>query len=230
MSSTKTSHTADPQPRGGTADKRTAILGAARKVFGRDGFARASIDAIAAEAGASTRTLYNHFGGKEALFTETVTASASEVAAAQIAMVSKHLDDATDLESALVALGYDWVTSSVRDQFADHFAIVRQINAEAAHFPPASLQAWREAGPRRVHRALAARFERLQEDGRLRVATPERAAYHFAVLISSEVHERTFGGAAPLEDTDLREIVTDGVHAFLTGYLPRDQGPSSGSA
>lgn len=222
MTSTKATGTADSRPRSGPLDKRTAIREAARKIFGRDGFTRASIDVIAAEAGASTRTLYNHFGGKEALFTETVTASASEVAAAQIAMVSKHLDNATDLEAALVALGYDWVTSSVREQFADHFAIVRQINSEAAHFPAASLQAWREAGPRRVHRELAARLERLQAEGRLRVANPERAAHHFAVLISSEVNERTFGGVAPLDDIDLREIVTDGVHAFLNGYLPRD--------
>jgi AcrR family transcriptional regulator len=222
MTSTKTAGPADSRPRGGTADKRTAILEAARKVFGRDGFTRASIDVIAAEAGASTRTLYNHFRGKEALFTETVTASASEVAAAQIAILDRHLDDATNLEAALVALGYDWVTSSVREQFADHFAIVRQINSEAAHFPAASLQAWREAGPRRVRRELAARFERLQAEGRLRVAKPERAAHHFTVLISSEVHERTSGGATPLEDADLREIVTDGVHTFLNGYLPRD--------
>ncbi|WP_433604832.1 TetR/AcrR family transcriptional regulator [Prescottella agglutinans] len=221
MTSAKTTAAARSRTRDGPVDKRTAILGAARKVFGRDGFTRAGIDVIAAEAGASTRTLYNHFGGKEALFTETVTASASEVAAAQIAMVSEHLDDATDLEAALVALGYDWVTSSVRDQFADHFAIVRQINSEAAHFPAAALQAWREAGPRRVHRELATRFERLQAEGRLRAANSERAAHHFVVLISSEVHERTFGGVVPLDDTDLREIVTDGVHAFLHGYLPR---------
>ncbi|MFD4182551.1 TetR/AcrR family transcriptional regulator [Rhodococcus sp. NPDC058514] len=220
MTSADRPDTTGSRPRGGSTEKRNAILQAARKVFGRDGYARASIDVIAAEAGASTRTLYNHFGGKEALFTETLTGSASEVAAAQTAMVSRHLDDVTDLEAALVALGYDWVTSTVREQFADHFAMVRQINSEAAHFPAASLQAWQEAGPRRVHRELAKRLEQLQAEGRLRVAKPARAAHHFVVLIGSEVSERTFGGVAPLDDADLREIVTDGVRAFLTGYLP----------
>ncbi|MFC9790424.1 TetR/AcrR family transcriptional regulator [Rhodococcus sp. NPDC127528] len=218
MTSTDTPDNTGSRPRGGSAEKHNAILRAARKVFGRDGYARASIDVIAAEAGASTRTLYNHFGGKEALFTETVIGSASEVAAAQIAMVGRHLDEVTDLEAALVALGYDWVTSTVREQFADHFAMVRQITSEAAHFPAASLEAWREAGPRKVHRELAMRFERFQAQGRLRVANAERSAHHYLVLINSEVQERTFGGVVPLDDADLREIVADGVRAFLIGY------------
>ncbi|MFD4467881.1 TetR/AcrR family transcriptional regulator [Rhodococcus sp. NPDC058505] len=203
------------------SDKRTAILHAARKVFGRDGFARAGIDVIAAEAGASTRTLYNHFDGKEALFTETVTASASEVAEAQIAMLDRHLAAETDLEAALVGLGFDLVTSSVRDEFADHFAIVRQISVEAAHFPAASLRAWQEAGPRRVHRAVAAGFERLQAEGRLRVAQPERTARHYLALINAEVADRTAVDGTPPADADLRAGVADGVHAFLVGYLPR---------
>jgi AcrR family transcriptional regulator len=213
--------TTSSRPRGETTEKRNAILHAARKVFGRDGYARASIDAIAVEAGVSTRTLYNHFGGKEALFTEAMTDSASEVAEAQTAMMREHLDDVTDLESGLVALGYDWVTSTIREQFADHFAMVRQINSEAAHFPPAALQAWQETGPRRVHRELAKRFEQMQAEGRLRLAKPERAAHHFVVLIGSEAQERTFGGAVPLDEAEVCEIVTDGVRAFLSGYLPR---------
>jgi AefR-like transcriptional repressor, C-terminal domain len=49
----------------------------------------------------------------------------------------------------------------------------------------------------------------------------ERAAHHFVVLIGSEVQERTFGGAVPLDEAEVCEIVTDGVRAFLSGYLPR---------
>ena len=42
-------------------DKREAILRGALTVFARDGYTRASIDAIAKEGEVSTRTLYNHF-------------------------------------------------------------------------------------------------------------------------------------------------------------------------
>lgn len=159
---------------------------------------------------------------KEALFTETLSDSAAEVAAAQLAIVHKHLDEVTDLEAALVALGYEWVTRPVREQFADHFAMVRHINSEAAHFPVAALRAWRELGPRRVHRELAEIFARLQDEGSLRPARPERAVRHFLVLISAEAQERTFGDAAPLDDAALRDAVVDAVATFLTGHLPRE--------
>ena len=60
--------------------KRGAIERAARAVFGRLGYARASIDQIAAEAGVSTRTLYNHFGDKLGLFSQVLVDGAAEVA------------------------------------------------------------------------------------------------------------------------------------------------------
>ncbi|KHJ53870.1 hypothetical protein LA66_14855 [Aureimonas altamirensis] len=44
------------------------IMTAARKLFLRDGFARTSMDAIAAEIGISKRTLYSRHPGKAALF------------------------------------------------------------------------------------------------------------------------------------------------------------------
>jgi AcrR family transcriptional regulator len=214
------------RPRGGSTEKRNAILRAARKVFGRDGYARASIDTIAAEAGASTRTLYNHFGGKEALFTETVTDSATEVSASHIATVHRHLDHVTDLQANLVALGFDLVTSPVQEEFADHFAMVRQINSEAAHFPQASLEAWQESGPRRVHRELAKGFERLQTRGLLRPARSDRMAQHFLALVGTEVQQRSASGSAPFDDAEIRDIVEDGVRAFLGGYRPQDRGAS----
>jgi AcrR family transcriptional regulator len=41
---------------------------AARAVFARLGYTRASTELIAGEAGVSTRTLYNHFATKDELF------------------------------------------------------------------------------------------------------------------------------------------------------------------
>ena len=67
-------------PRALRPEKRDAILRAARKVFSTMGFARATIDAIAAEANVSTRTLYKHFRNKDELFATVFEASASAVA------------------------------------------------------------------------------------------------------------------------------------------------------
>ena len=56
-------------------DKRRAILAGALTVFARDGYTRASIDAIAAQAIVSTRTIYNHFQCKAHLFQTVIQES-----------------------------------------------------------------------------------------------------------------------------------------------------------
>src|SRR5580700_551953 len=53
---------------GGTGPKGEAISSAARRLFLREGYERTSVDAIAAEAGVSKRTIYNRYGDKETLF------------------------------------------------------------------------------------------------------------------------------------------------------------------
>jgi TetR/AcrR family transcriptional regulator of autoinduction and epiphytic fitness len=53
-----------------TDRKRAAIIEAAVSVFQQQGFALSSMDKIAAVAGVSKRTVYNHFASKELLFDE----------------------------------------------------------------------------------------------------------------------------------------------------------------
>lgn len=50
--------------------KRDAILKAADALFARHGYGLTGVDALAAEAGVTKRTLYKQFGSKEALFAE----------------------------------------------------------------------------------------------------------------------------------------------------------------
>lgn len=52
--------------------KRETILEAATAAFRDEGYECASMDRIAERAGASKRTVYNHFGSKEALFEAVV--------------------------------------------------------------------------------------------------------------------------------------------------------------
>lgn len=67
-----------PRPAGPRAEaKRRAIVTAAREAFLRDGFG-VGMDTIAAGAGVSKVTVYNHFGSKEALFTAVVAGALDE--------------------------------------------------------------------------------------------------------------------------------------------------------
>ncbi len=59
-----------PAPQRLTDRKRLAILQAAIDEFRGNGFEATSMDRIAATAGVSKRTVYNHFPSKEALFAE----------------------------------------------------------------------------------------------------------------------------------------------------------------
>jgi AcrR family transcriptional regulator len=47
---------------------REALVAAARSLFGAQGYAESSLDAIAAAAGVTKGALYHHFSGKEELF------------------------------------------------------------------------------------------------------------------------------------------------------------------
>jgi TetR/AcrR family transcriptional regulator of autoinduction and epiphytic fitness len=59
-----------PRPARLTERKRQAILEAAIAEFRSQGFDATSMDRIAASAGVSKRTVYNHFPSKDALFAE----------------------------------------------------------------------------------------------------------------------------------------------------------------
>lgn len=200
--------------RRGLPDKRRAILAGALTVFARDGYTRASIDAISAAAGVSTRTIYNHFDDKARLFQTVIRTSATGVAEAQIAIIDRHLGKVTDLETDLIELGRALATPMTG--YADHFALVPQIDAEAGHIPQAALDAWREAGPRRVLLELAGRMRQLAGRGLLRVDEPDRAATHFMLLVQGAVPFH-HGVGATRED-EVTEVVTAGVRAFLYGY------------
>jgi TetR/AcrR family transcriptional regulator of autoinduction and epiphytic fitness len=66
--------TATPAPARLSDRKRAAILDAALAEFRATGYEATSMDRIAASAGVSKRTVYNHFPGKEALFTHILEA------------------------------------------------------------------------------------------------------------------------------------------------------------
>jgi AcrR family transcriptional regulator len=216
MATSKTvSANAARRPRGGLADKRRAILAGGLTVFARDGYTRGSIDAISAQAGVSTRTIYNHFTDKAALFQAVIQESAARVAEAQIAIIDRHLSKVTDIEADLVDFGRAWIRPM--PDYAEHRALVRHVNAEAGHIPAAAVEAWQRAGPLRVRAELSGRLRMLADRGLLRVDAPDRAALHFSVLISPP--NPSFRGPSAAAEQEIEENIIAGVRAFLHGYL-----------
>ncbi|MFD8573284.1 TetR/AcrR family transcriptional regulator [Streptomyces sp. NPDC059639] len=201
--------------RRGTLEKRQALLRGARTVFGREGYSRAGIDEIAVEAGVSTRTLYNHFGGKENLFRETLLDSAAAVTGARVALIERHLGKVTDVEADLRALAQEWMAR--RGEHADHMLLIRQVIAESPHLPGDVIQEWQGTGPRVVREAVRAAFVRLGVQGLLAVDEDNaaEAARYFTLLIAGSVTVDTFFGAVPMAAEEIDAQIESGVRAFL---------------
>ncbi|MFD5985787.1 TetR/AcrR family transcriptional regulator [Streptomyces cyaneofuscatus] len=124
-----------------------------REVFARDGYARASIDAIATASETSTRTIYKHFADKRALFVTVIVDSAVQVAEAEIALIERHLStaaDAGEVETVLLAFATDWLDDTGdwlagMAHSAAHRALIGQVRSEAAHLGTEVITRWWEA-------------------------------------------------------------------------------------
>ncbi|MBR8743639.1 TetR/AcrR family transcriptional regulator [Nocardiopsis sp. MG754419] len=194
--------------------KREAIVEAALRVFLREGYARASVDAIAADAGVSKRTIYNHFADKRDLFATIVERSSAALVADHARIAERHLVAAEDARAALTAFGDEWLSAGGRR--ADHGALVRLLISEAAHFPEAA-RVWTARGPDCSLRSLAAHLRAMADRGLLDlgVGEEETAAGHYVALVRSPVNNRAFFGALPLPEAEVRAVVRSGVDAFL---------------
>ncbi|MEU8761080.1 TetR/AcrR family transcriptional regulator C-terminal domain-containing protein [Streptomyces sp. NPDC048659] len=204
-------------------EKQLAVVRAACGVFGREGYARASVDALAAAAGVSTRTVYNHFpGGKAELFGTVITWTAHTVRDAQLARLHALLDPARPphpelLERELCALAHAF--TDLIAEYPDHFALVRHIHAEAGHVPAEVMAAWQQAGPAPVGDALADAMAGLAGAGLLDVhGDAALAAFHFVALTSAAILQRSHYGVVPLPEDETDRLLTGGVAAFLRAY------------
>jgi TetR/AcrR family transcriptional regulator, mexJK operon transcriptional repressor len=152
------------------AGKQDLIRDAAKAVFLRAGYG-ASMDLVAAEAGVSKQTVYNHFGSKEALFRAIMAALGDEF---------------------LTVLGeQDVVGKEPREtltRLAEHVATLllspsmlglhRMLVAEAPRFPDLARQR-HTAGLGEGVRRLADYLREQDRRGVLRVPAPDLAAQQF---------------------------------------------------
>lgn len=208
--------------RQGSMDKRAAIERAALAVFVREGFARATVDAIAAEAGVSKRTIYDYFGDKERLFVAVLTDTSDAGDTAFGELLDRTLPADGELESGLLAFGHAFATAIARSP--QRSAVMRLMIAEGTHFP-ALLRQWR--GPGNVQRRLAARLADFADRGLLELSDPDEAAGHLGALITNAINIRSLIASTLVDDAEVDRIVTSGVRMFLRAYAPRPSSPGT---
>jgi AcrR family transcriptional regulator len=197
--------------------KRVSILEAATYVFCREGYAGANIDMIAAEAGVSRQTIYNHHGDKEKLFIAVVRALTERANAGIFATLATFPDHPADLEAELVAFAVRLNRNCICN--SDGKYLRKLIEAEGQRYPEL-FATWRENGPGKTWAALAARFARLAHAGYLEVDDPDLAARQFLALIDADLKISMLLGDQP-DDASVRQAATNAVRTFLRAYGKR---------
>jgi len=191
--------------------KRAAILDAAEELFVSSGYELTSVDAIAARAAVSKRTVYDHFGDKKSLFRSVVGRVDDALLVATRTAVQEELTDGRDLRDALLAFMQRLTTDVVP---SSTYVTFRRLSARAASAPRLPDRPSEE--PERI---LEERFAQLAADGELTVSDPRRAVQHFGALTIRLVLDAiNHAPAGAVSRSEVQEILTDGVDAFLRAY------------
>jgi TetR/AcrR family transcriptional repressor of mexJK operon len=199
--------------RAGSAHKRAAILTSARELFLTEGFDRSSVDAVAARAGVSKRTVYDYFGDKQTL----LHAVFDEVGQSLLATVRRTLDtldgltDPAELEPALVEFSMRIATDMLDS--AEYTTLQRFVRTAGGHLPDPDDRALTNA----PEEAMGERFAALAAAGLLDVPDPRLAADHFIALTFGVTLSR-LGSANAAKDSRVRPLIVEGVRAFLRAY------------
>src|ERR1700712_633345 len=191
--------------------KRGQILAAAASIFAADGYEGASMARIAAVAGVSKGTLYNHFDSKAALFTAYV----GEKCDHYLAHVFDGADHDGDPADVLRGIGKRMVQMMLSDI---GLAIYRVVIAEAAKFPDLA-RSFFESGPARAIGFIAAGRPGKPRRGRLSVPDPAFAAEQFFNLCQTHlVLRRKLEMLPDPPESDIDRVVEESITMFLRTY------------
>ena len=199
-----------PQPQRLTDRKRQDILRAAVDEFRSAGFEATSMDRIAATAGVSKRTVYNHFPSKELLFAEIL----QQLWESSMASVDLAYRADAPLQPQLQELILQKLAMLSGTGFID---LARVAIAETIHSPERAREIVARMGEKEegvtvwIRAALA--------DGRLKPLDPEFAAQQLQGLVKSFAFwPQITLGQPPLSPAMRQQVATSAVQMFLACY------------
>jgi len=193
-----------------TDRKREAIVAAAIHSFRQHGFAGTSMDGVAAGAGVSKRTVYNHFPSKDELFAEIL--------------------EQLFIRSQAVA-GLDYrpdrpLRTQLRELLAQKMALLNDPGfldlsrvglAEVIHAPERAMAIVERLGEK--EEGLATWLRAAQADGRLRPADPARAAQMLQGLLKALAFwPQLTLGAPQLAPAEQARVLDECVDMFLAHH------------
>lgn len=195
-----------------TEDRRLGFVRAAGKLFVEKGFGAVSMEAIAAEAGASKVTLYGYFPNKEALF-EAFVNEAGKGGLEEMEAAT----EGADVRETLLHLGTAYLDLVTRPDVVD---ANRLIMGEAGRQPHLS-RIFYENGPRKTLIVISKTIESLMERGLLRRAGGRQTGLYFKSLCEAGLVERQLWGLDGVPAEHIRQVaVEDAITVFLAAFGP----------
>jgi TetR/AcrR family transcriptional regulator, mexJK operon transcriptional repressor len=186
------------------------LLDAATVLFTRQGYANTSMEAIAKQAGASSKTVYSRFANKEEVLRAVVRRLFERAMAADASM--RPTQDSGDPRDFLLGVGRDLAELSKAPTTA---GVNRLIMAEAFQVPELA-KLFMELHDRACT-IVRMPLERWRDAGTLpHVPDPDVAAVIFVEMVASIPRLRALLGK-PLKKAEIDRLVTAAVDLFLRG-------------
>lgn len=193
-----------------TERKREAILQAAIAEFRSSGFEITSMDKIAATAGVSKRTVYNHFPSKEALFAEILNRLWNSITAEQDMPYSPQKPLREQLQTLLQAK----LHMLADENFLD---LARIAIAATIHSPERAQDMVSRMGQR--EEGLTAWIRQAQADGRLKPVEPALAAQQMHGLLKTFAFWPQISMGQPsLTQDEQTQVIESALDMFLCRY------------
>ncbi|KJZ43403.1 MULTISPECIES: TetR/AcrR family transcriptional regulator [Pseudomonas] len=193
-----------------TDRKRQAIIQAAINEFRDNGFEITSMDKIAATAGVSKRTVYNHFPSKEELFAEILNQLWIRVTAEQETAYRPDLPLREQLRGLLMAK----LQMLGDDNFLD---LARVAIAATIHSPERAQDMVARMGER--EEGLTVWIRAAQADGRLKAIAPDFAAQQVQGLLKSFAFWPQISMGKPgLSPEEQHQVAESALDMFLACY------------
>lgn len=193
-----------------TDRKREAIIQAAIAEFRAHGFEITSMDKIAATAGVSKRTVYNHFPSKEELFAEIL----NQLWARIIAEPSVSYDREQPLHEQLRLMLREKVQMMADENF---LTLARVAIAATIHSPERAQNMIERMGER--EEGLTVWIRAAQADGRLKPVDPEFAAHQVQGLLKAFAFWPQISlGRAALDPDAQNAVAESALEMFLVLY------------
>ncbi|MEM6493103.1 MAG: TetR/AcrR family transcriptional regulator [Pseudomonadota bacterium] len=191
--------------------KRKTIIDAATRRFFDYGFAATSIEQVAADAGVSKVTVYNHFGDKRGLFAAAVERECERMSG----YFSIEDKPGGTIRERLEKIGKAIIAFLSRPEMIQ---FERRIAAETETEPMIG-HAFLQAGPWRMKEEFADFLAHATAAGELHVEDPVLGAEQFAALCKGmgDLDQR-FG--RKVSEKDRADRIAGAVDVFLAAYGP----------